>query len=222
MCAPDRPSLDNYDTNIQVKAHFSKTPDLTPIPIKHRYKTTADSVKREVSELYRKHGFKRCPHHGLYWAGSMRLTADKDRDKTMLLVIELRGTDIMRWREIDVDARRILTKYDLSGEKGVCLRYYRYWSEDTDGDDEAIVDSEDDVGDPQAAAIWRSGGETNEWRRRQDRTTVIGSSLPTSSSPSAAVHVPNSDVEPPWLDPRDQRHMTLAERGAQRTLHYVI
>lgn len=222
MCAPDWPSPDKYDSNIQVKPHFSKTPGLTEIPAKHRYRKKANEVQRDVSDLYRKYGLKRCPHYGLFWAGSKRWTAIADRDKTMLLVIELRDTNIKQWREIDAEARGILAKHELSGKNGVCVRYYEYWRDDTDSDDEAIMGSEGEDVASQGTVARRFGGHSSEWRRLLERTTVVGASLPVPPSPSASDHVRTYEVEPPWLDPRDQGHMTLAERAAQRARHWVI
>ncbi|KAK5114610.1 hypothetical protein LTR85_010187 [Meristemomyces frigidus] len=150
MCQPERPSPDDYDSNIQVRAHFAKTPGLTPVPRDHFTRATADLVKREVSGLYRTYGLKRCAHYGLYWAGSKRWTSIQDRDKTLLLVIELNEKDLARWREFDADARRILTKHGLDGVHGVCLRYYQYWRDNTDSDDEAPATTstdEDEEGD---------------------------------------------------------------------------
>lgn len=154
MCLPNRPSPDNYDTNIQVKPHFAKTPGLTPIPRTHYLRPTADAVKHDVSELYRSHGLKRCKHHGLYWAGSKRWTDILERDKTMLMVVELAGNDVGRWRDIDGDARRILRKHDLDGLHGVCVRYYRYWRDNTDSDAE-------DGGDGGLITPSSSGGEND-------------------------------------------------------------
>ena len=48
----------------------------------------------------------------------------------MVLVLELRGYDIEKWKEFDAEAREILRRYDLSGRHGVCVRYYQYWDQE--------------------------------------------------------------------------------------------
>ena len=118
MCPPSRPSLDHYNHNPQVKPHFAQTPCLTPMPRGNRYNiapgnSVADAVKSDIAKLYRKHNLKPCPHHGLYWAGLKKDTENKDRDLTMILVIALIHTELHRWRELDDQAREILSKYDL-------------------------------------------------------------------------------------------------------------
>ncbi|KAF2765802.1 hypothetical protein EJ03DRAFT_354503 [Teratosphaeria nubilosa] len=124
MCPPERPSPDAYDDNTQVHGHFSKTPGLTPIPRGHFYnnkdskRSVAFNIKCEVRRIYAKFSLERCHNHGLFFAGSPYWTQAPDRDKTMLLVVELTARDIKRWRDIDDDARRILRLYDLGGIHG--------------------------------------------------------------------------------------------------------
>ncbi|KAK4541505.1 hypothetical protein LTR36_007951 [Oleoguttula mirabilis] len=163
MCQPERPSPDHYDTNAQVKAHFAKTPGLTLIPRGHFYRETAESVRRDVRNIYRTHGLNRCPHHGLYWAGSKRWTSLPDRDKTMLLVIELSAQDITRWREIDADARLILTsRADLRGVHGVCVRYYQHWRDDTDSDSDNETNDNDNATNDNDNATNDNDNATND------------------------------------------------------------
>ena len=131
MCPPSRPGPDHYDHNPQVKPQFAQTPCLTPIPRGHRYNiapgnSVADAVKSDIAKLYLKHNLKPCPHHGLYWAGLKKDTENKDRDLTMVLVIALIHTELHRWRELDDQARKILTKYELDGNHGVCYRFYEH------------------------------------------------------------------------------------------------
>lgn len=130
MVQPERPSCDNYDGNPQVLPHFSPAPDLTPIPAGHRYNTIDDksivgNVKVELEDLYRKHRLTRRSHYGLYWVGTPEQINDKDRDKTIVLVLELDENDIGKWRDFDAEARALLDKYGLVDPHGICVRYYR-------------------------------------------------------------------------------------------------
>lgn len=131
MCLPERPSPDAYDHNEQVKPHFAQTPGLTPLSNGHHFReggpaSIVANVKEDIKQLYQEHGLRECPTYGLYWAGSKEWTdiPSSLRPKTVLLVVELTAKDILRWREIDKDARAILSRYALDGDHGICVRYY--------------------------------------------------------------------------------------------------
>lgn len=160
MCAPNLPSPDHYDTNYQVKPHFAPTPGLTTIPVTHFYFPLSTTVKAEVAKLIYRHGLRLCPTYGLYFAGSKHWTSLPDRDKIMLLVIELHHDQIDRWRDIDAEARALLRTYGLSGKHGVCVRYYKHLPHLADDSDRetymaspSSAADEDDASDTEAAAI---------------------------------------------------------------------
>ncbi|KAH9828142.1 serine/threonine protein kinase [Teratosphaeria destructans] len=170
MCPPERPSPDAYDNNTQVHAHFSKTPGLTPIPRGHFYnnkdskRSVAFNIKCEVRKIYSKFGLERCHNHGLFFAGSPYWTQAPDRDKTMLLVIELTARDVKRWREIDDAARRILRLYDLGGVHGVCLRYYQVRDSDDSDPDNAVSTNTMQFNSP-TPSLYNTGFFKNELTR---------------------------------------------------------
>ena len=103
------------------------TPGLTVISRSSPNYSINGRLQRQIGVLYRKHGFEKCPNHGLFWAGSPRWTTIEDRTKTVLLVVELKEKDIQFWWKMDDEVRKILDEHELT-ERGVCLRYYMFWS----------------------------------------------------------------------------------------------
>ncbi|KAK3686398.1 hypothetical protein LTR37_019871 [Vermiconidia calcicola] len=134
MVCPKAPGADKHDENEQVAPQFAETPGLTPIapfgPHSDYYDISRD-VRRDLQALYRKYELKQCRNYGLYWAGSRYWVKCPDRRRTMLLVLELKQTDLGRWWKIDGDVKKILNKpeYALCGEQDVCLRYYLHWEQ---------------------------------------------------------------------------------------------
>lgn len=135
MCTAEQPPPDHYDdlSNSWVPVHFSSTPPLTALPASHRYmralqghSSLATDVYNRVVRLYRKHRLHHCPHRGLFLEGLARINSEEGRDKTMILVLELKPNDMARWQEFDADARAILRDCGLDGHYGVCVRYYRF------------------------------------------------------------------------------------------------
>ena len=51
-----------------------------------------------------------------------------DRDKVVLLVVEMKENDIKFWYKIDNEVREILNESELA-DRGVCIRYYKFWTE---------------------------------------------------------------------------------------------
>ncbi|KAK1056821.1 hypothetical protein LTR74_014632 [Friedmanniomyces endolithicus] len=127
MCAAPRPSPDAYDTNPQISPHFTATPALTPLHHEHHYSTHAASIRSECSALYRIHNLPLPQYYGLYHAGTRRELEDLDRDRTVVMVLELAATDIRRgrWMDLENEARAMLWRWRLDGRRGVCLRFYR-------------------------------------------------------------------------------------------------
>ena len=85
--------------------------------------------------LYDKYNCKRCPYYGLFWAGSKIWTSLPDRDKTILLVIELKTDDLGNWVKMDGEVREILRaiNYPFEGaDRGICVRYYEFWDQPLD------------------------------------------------------------------------------------------
>ena len=142
MVRPERPSPDEYDHNEQIEAHFSDTPGLTPLPRHHRYYEAGLQIKRELSELYSKYRFQRCPRYGIFLAGYLSATKHKDRDKYLLLAVELREENIKEWWKMDAEVRQIMRDWDLSGQHGVCVRYYKYWE---GREDDEVQDMREDA-----------------------------------------------------------------------------
>jgi hypothetical protein len=54
-----------------------------------------------------------------------------DRDKVVMLVVEMKEKDIKYWYKIDAEVRKILDESRLAEpgltERGVCVRYYEFW-----------------------------------------------------------------------------------------------
>ncbi|KAK0942985.1 hypothetical protein LTR29_005557 [Friedmanniomyces endolithicus] len=127
MCAAPRPSPDAYDTNAQIPPHFAATPALTALDHEHPYSNHAASIRSECSALYRIHNLPRPQYYGLYHAGTRRELQDLDRDRTVVMVLELAAMDIYRgrWRDLESEARAMLWRWRLDGRVGVCLRFYR-------------------------------------------------------------------------------------------------
>jgi hypothetical protein len=54
-----------------------------------------------------------------------------DRDKVVVLVVEMKEKDIKYWYKIDAEVRKILDESGLTEprltERGVCVRYYEFW-----------------------------------------------------------------------------------------------
>ncbi|KAK3117772.1 hypothetical protein LTR53_000582 [Teratosphaeriaceae sp. CCFEE 6253] len=123
MCPPERPSPDAYDANPQILPHFAPTPPLTDL--RSCVATSAGSsqvpttIRRQCAALYRRYGLTKREHLGLYYAGKKEWLQCPDRERTMVLVLELGKEDIElgRWREIDCGARTILTR--LAGMHGL-------------------------------------------------------------------------------------------------------
>ncbi|KAK0966166.1 hypothetical protein LTR91_017674 [Friedmanniomyces endolithicus] len=127
MCAAPRPSPDAYDTNPQISPHFEATPALTPLHPEYHYSTNAASIRSECSALYRIHNLPLPQYYALYYAGTRRELADLDRDRTIVMVLELAAMDIRRgrWMDLENEARAMLWRWRLDGRHGVCLRFYR-------------------------------------------------------------------------------------------------
>ena len=130
---PQRPAPDGYDSNYQIAPHFMHTPGLTVISRSSPNYSINGRLQRQIGALYRKHGFEKCPNHGLFWAGSPRWTTIEDRTKTVLLVVELKEKDIQFWWKMDDEVRKILDEHALT-ERGVCVRYYMFWSDSIGGE----------------------------------------------------------------------------------------
>jgi hypothetical protein len=149
---PQRPAPDDYDSNYQIVPHFMYTPGLTMIPPSSLNYSINRRLKRQIGALYRKHGFEKCPNHGLFWAGYPRWTMIEDRTKTALLVVELKEKDIQFWWKIDDEVRQILDEHKLT-ERGVWMRYYMFWSssigaerrQPSDAEMHRLVIAEDEV-----------------------------------------------------------------------------
>ncbi|CAK3735452.1 Hypothetical predicted protein [Lecanosticta acicola] len=132
------PKPDHYDGNMLVAPHFECTPELTAVgrmytkygvgQQKEHWVPLAQSVRQQVNAIYSDYNLTDCSYHGLYIAGSERDVQYLDRDRMMILVIELDGRELRRWDEIDADMRSILDRHELSGHAGVCVRYYKRWN----------------------------------------------------------------------------------------------
>ena len=124
----DRPVRDAYDAHYQISPHFEKTPGLTSIPETSQNHSINRRVKRKIGALYTKYGFERCPSYGLFCAGWPQWTMIHERDKMVLLVVEMKENDIKFWYKIDKEVRKILNESGRA-ERGVCVRYYEFWTE---------------------------------------------------------------------------------------------
>lgn len=123
---PQQPPADEYDNHYQIKPHFENTPGLTVIPSSSKKNFRINpAIKRKIGELYRKHGFDDCPNYGLFWASYPQWTMIKDRDKMVLLVVEMKEDEIEFWYQLDNEVRRIRDEYGLTG---VTVRYYKHWA----------------------------------------------------------------------------------------------
>ncbi|KAF2169356.1 hypothetical protein M409DRAFT_20580 [Zasmidium cellare ATCC 36951] len=136
----EEPPPDAYDKHQDlVPPHFSPTPDLTNVGKvysnygnrhqKSRWKPISLEAKNSAQRIYRNYGITYNVRYkaGLYIAGSETEMEDKHRDRMMVLVFELNGAELGRWKDIHADAMELLDHLHLSGEHGVCVRYYRRW-----------------------------------------------------------------------------------------------
>ncbi|KAK3678873.1 hypothetical protein LTR78_001326 [Recurvomyces mirabilis] len=110
MCQPDFPEPDAYDHNPQIPAHFTDTPELTPLISDHNFYQVDLAVRNKLDRLYQKHRIARCSHIGLFYAGTEIWLAYPDRDRTLVLVLEMMGIDIQegKWRLIDTSVRDMM------------------------------------------------------------------------------------------------------------------
>jgi hypothetical protein len=128
MCRPERPSPDQGDSNYQVEPHFSKTPLLTPYPERGRFHTLALQVKSILLDICSEQGLWTGGQAGLFYAGSEhRTTIDiSERPRTVLVVLELKKSDLKKWTDLDEDARKILAMCNTRmAPENVCLRSVR-------------------------------------------------------------------------------------------------
>lgn len=112
---PERPNTDGGDSNCQVKKNFSQTPGLTPVDL---YPRLSDGVALTILV----HDVPTLANTGVFWAGSEEWTSIEERPKTLLVVVELRGIDRYRWRDVDADLRRLIANAEL--EEPCYVRYY--------------------------------------------------------------------------------------------------
>ncbi|KAK4556651.1 hypothetical protein LTR86_006222 [Recurvomyces mirabilis] len=110
MCQPDFPEPDAYDHNPQILAHFTDTPELTPLTSEHNFYQVDLAVRSKLDRLYQKHRIARCSHIGLFYAGTKIWLAYPDRDRTLVLVLEMMRIDIQegKWRLIDTAVRDMM------------------------------------------------------------------------------------------------------------------
>ncbi|KAK4503412.1 hypothetical protein PRZ48_004327 [Zasmidium cellare] len=136
----DLPPSDSYDKYQHlVPPHFSPTPDLVNIykaysnygnhVQKTKWRPVSMEAKNLAQRIYRKYSLNYNLRYrtGLYIAGSETDLEDQSRDRMMVLVFELNGSELHRWKDIHFDAMDLLARLGLSGEHGVCVRYYRRW-----------------------------------------------------------------------------------------------
>ncbi|KAK4626400.1 hypothetical protein CLAFUW4_04535 [Fulvia fulva] len=132
------PKKDSYDRSQLIAPHFAYTPELVPVDLAYDYygtqhqsviwKPITRDIDRQARGLYRKHDlqFSSSSKAGLYIAGDNEDLQDQARDRMMLLVIELAGSDCRRWQDIDEDVRAIIKRLErhCGRDPGVCVRYY--------------------------------------------------------------------------------------------------
>lgn len=142
------PRSDWYEGNYLVAPHFAFTPCLTSLREAYghdRYRNNwimiGADIGRATRDLYRNHNLTLCRKYGLFIAGGEIDVRTQDRDRIMILVIELVKDEVHRWHDVDSDARQLLRDFGLNevsnddhGDHGVCVRYYVQWDGPRDAD----------------------------------------------------------------------------------------
>lgn len=188
MVQSARPADDAFTSHVQVRPHFAPTPGLTPFPRTRNPPTSptisstphphlvAYQVVRDLLRCYDAHNIRWCPHTGLNYAGSKNWTKFEDREKVLVLVVELKEEDLGKWRVLIGDLEAIREKHGLDGKvreesmwayqggNGVPIRFYVYRGGCTDSDDEEYEDAELDQ--PQLEISRREAETTDQTRAR--------------------------------------------------------
>lgn len=104
---------------------------------------------------------------GLYIVGSETDMQDTDRDRMMVLVFELSEQQLSLWTLLHTDAMKLLDQLKLSGEAGVCVRYYHRVEHSPIGD---VVQGSQNTG-PIADSYFdlRPGESFDSWMQRRDQ-----------------------------------------------------
>ncbi|KXT15194.1 hypothetical protein AC579_3944 [Pseudocercospora musae] len=132
------PPPDRYEANDLVADHFAMTPALMDVGVVYgksvrsrgsrshgTWYRISHVVERRMRQVARHHGLLRQDRVGLCIAGSADEMQDFHRERIMLLVLELSPRDLHRWYEVHPELIQILKDFELDGDDGVCIRYYR-------------------------------------------------------------------------------------------------